>query len=48
MGSGIINPTGTAMLEALLPTENNVEENLENKAFTTPFKTGKFLTKDSL
>jgi len=37
------------MLEALLPTENNAKENLENKAFTTlfSFKTGEFPTKDS-
>lgn len=38
------------MLKAFLPTENNLKENIENKASTTffSFKTGKFPTKDYL
>lgn len=50
VGRQIINPAETARLEALLPAENNVKENLENKAFTAlfNFKTRKFSTKGSV
>lgn len=50
MGRQIINPTEIARLEDLLPIENNVKENFENKAFTTlfSFKTSKFSTEDSV
>lgn len=50
VGRQIINPTEIARLEDLLPIENNVKENFENKAFTTlfSFKTSKFSTEDSV